>query len=170
MCCTRHASGSTPGAGRRARRRHPGGGAAGAEAATAGLAAIGAGELGPRRLAGISASDLEALTRSLRGTARWYEGDVAGARSDFESAIDRPSRVLPWELRAEGGLALLEASVGHLARAESLAQNALIRAERNGLHRNQSLVDALLAIAMVRRERNDLGKVVRPLETAQHLA
>jgi LuxR family maltose regulon positive regulatory protein len=152
------------------RVRLHGRGASAAEAATAALTAIGAGELGPRRLAGISASDLEALTRSLRGTARWYEGDVAGARSDFESAIDRPSRLLPWELRAEGGLALLEASVGHLTRAESLARNALTRAERNGLQRNQSLVEALLAIAMVHRQRNDLGKVVRPLGTAQHLA
>jgi len=153
-----------------ARVRLHGRGASAAEAATAAITAIGAGDLGTRRLAGISASDLEAFTRTLRGTARWYEGDVAGARSDFESALDRPSRVPPWALRAEGGLALLEASVGHLTRAEFLAQNALSRAAHNGLRRNQCTVEALLAIAMVHRQRNDLEKVVRPLGTAQHLA
>jgi LuxR family maltose regulon positive regulatory protein len=126
--------------------------------------------LGARRLAGVPASDIETLTRSLRATARWYEGDVAGARSDFEATIARGTRVLPWQLRAEGGLALLEASAGRLGLAQTLAQDALAGAKASGLCRHPCTVEALLALALVDRERNDLRKVSRRLGVAQELA
>ena len=152
------------------RVRLHGRGASAANAADAAIAAIEAGVLGPRRLAGVPAPDLDAYTRTLRATARWYEGDISGARADFEASSAHGTRILPWRVRAEGGLALLEASVGQLRRADILGREALARAEAASLQHHQCTVDALLAISMVERERNQVHAAIEGLERAQELA
>ena len=152
------------------RVRLHGRGASAAKAANAAITAIDTGVLGTRRLAGVPASDLEAYTRSLRATARWYENDIAGARADFEKSIADGTRVLPWQVRAEGGLALLEASAGQLRRAEIFGRDALARAKASSLTKHSCTVDALLAIALVERERNHVHTALHHLEHARALA
>lgn len=115
------------------------------------------GLLGSRR-------DVEAAAQLARGVASLHQGDVAASRTALELAVERGHVV--WQVNALGSLALLEAWSGRLGSAEELGERALSFARELGVERLPLAAEAYLALAIVARHRDELGRAAALLGQA----
>lgn len=115
------------------------------------------GLLGSRR-------DVEGAAQLARGVASLHQGDLATSRAALELAAHRGHVV--WQVNALGSLALLEAWSGRLGAAEELGARALSFAGELGVDRQPLAAEAYLALAIVARHRDELGRAAGLLDQA----
>ena len=108
--------------------------------------------------------DVTAGALVARGVAGLYAGDLSLARQDFEGVAEEAHG--RWRASALGSLALAEAWCGNLTKGEELAGRALALADELG-HDAHLRTTALLALALVARERGDLDRAVELLEDVE---
>jgi LuxR family maltose regulon positive regulatory protein len=119
----------------------------------------------PSPVFAVDTSELRMMVLCARGTARWYQGDVASARADMEACLQIPTDVTAWRVRALGSLALLEAWAGNLSKAERLAHESGTLAASGDLGKHSCTIDGRLAVAHVARERNELAGLSAELDS-----
>src|SRR5262249_1597764 len=119
---------------------------------------------------GLSSPDyLRDVLELSRGRALHYLGDEYAAREVLSEVVETgEGRFLALNVGAAGSLAALEAKQGELTRAHYLAVRALHIAQQSGLESHVASADAYLALAQIRRERNELDLAGMNLDEAHH--
>ena len=119
---------------------------------------------------GLSSSHyLGGILKLARGRSLQYLGDTSSAREVMSEVVDDgEDRFLALNVGAAGSLAVLEAQRGELDRAQYLAVRALHIAQQSGLESHVASADAYIALAQIRRERNELDRAAMSLDEAHH--
>ena len=117
-----------------------------------------------------SPTELPALAVALRGTARWYAGDDAGALADFEESEPGHAAFALFHVRNCGQLALLHAWAGRLCTAEDYVTRGLLEVEARQMDGHRVTAELLLARARIARERGDLQAAESHLREARCVA
>lgn len=117
-----------------------------------------------------SAEHLPVLVAVSCARARWYLGDSQRARDELTAVVEGSNDYGPWRMNALGALGLVALWDGRLQDADRIAVGALAEASRRGLSGHPSSVDALLAMASVSREHDQLGRADLLLEQGLALA
>jgi ATP/maltotriose-dependent transcriptional regulator MalT len=123
---------------------------------------------------GAQAPDLLGLTRvpflevqasGGLGRARFFLGDLDGARATLRQTLHLPGATYtPFRIHLLGSLALTEAWAGRLRVADDLAREALYLAEQTDLLLHAAPADAHLARAIVRIEEGDAAGALQSIE------
>lgn len=110
-------------------------------------------------LLGLTSRDHLRFIVSVSGArARWYQGDVDGARAELAALVDADFPYPPWQVNTLGALALVDTWAGRLRDGYASAARALVIASREGLLGHASTGNALLAMGAIQRERGNLGR------------
>ncbi|HEX6419815.1 MAG TPA: LuxR C-terminal-related transcriptional regulator [Acidimicrobiales bacterium] len=115
------------------------------------------GLLGSRR-------DVEAAAQLAWGVASLHRGNLTASRAALDVALDGGHAV--WQVEALGCLALLEAWSGRLDAAKELAARSLSFAGELGVGRQPLAAEAYLALAIVARHRDEVGRAAALLDQA----
>lgn len=114
-----------------------------------------------------SPSMLEVVTLVALGRAEHYLGHDDEARELLDRAAARSEGVfLPWYLHSLGARALVEALGGNLRAATDLAAKVMHAAAAAGIDLHPATAEARLAIAVVRREQDQLDDASFALDEA----
>jgi LuxR family maltose regulon positive regulatory protein len=110
---------------------------------------------------------LEIVTLVALGRAEHYLGRDDEARDVLDRAAARSEGVfLPWYLHSLGARALVEAMSGNLRAATELAARVMHAAAGAGIDAHPATAEARLAIAVVRREQDELDDASFALDEA----